>query len=429
MAVQVVPFLGILAASDSAAARPTLGLPVFRLSSIVGQALPGALGGPLGYELDLSRAIAGGGSFLSRSEGFLGVIALISIAAAWRRLAPTFRRGAIVGAAAMVVAWCPPGVSWIWRRLPLLGLAGEHYAYVVWAIFGAAAAGPALALLAEEAQPRRLGAALAGGGILLAAAGLAPVVAGEEALRKTALGAVERMRARGTLRNPTAVYAARLATYLKSGRATAVRRLAVPGILWAAGGLLLASRRPRGALPWIAVGELFASSAGYYPAMRKSDAPPLPAAIADVAARDPDRQFLLAAGSGIYPPNLATMVPLRDLRRFDEIEPVGAMASLREAGYRRPDLGFPEPVAAAAARRLARAGVRFVLARSPVETSERVGGDPPPGVGLYELAGAEPRPKPANGPPRGLVSGVILSGAAAVAAFLLAWRSSSRAAI
>ncbi len=430
-AVQVVPFLHLLAGSWVVGLRSQAPPAAARIWSIVGQFLPGALGGPLGGELDLAAALPGSGSFLTRSEGYVGLVVLVALLAAWRGLPAIFRRGLAVGGVALVLAWCPPVVTAAWRRLPFFGVMGEHYCFFVFVLFAALAAGPAIAALAARpaGRTRVLAWGLLCGGFALLAAGLAASLpGGDTLLRSGARRGVAALRARGVLKNPDAVYAARLEEYLREGRATAARRVALPGLCCAAAGAgLLVSRRRLAILGLAACGELAAFGAGYFPALDARDVPREPPAVRDLARVDPDRRFLFASFPGLYPPNLATLERLRDIRRNDELES-RAWALAREAdGYSREALAFTEPLPPEAVGRLAAIGVRYYLARGPAAGSRRVGGEEPPAVGLYEVSDAAPRPLPENRPPEGLGEGLAASAAALAVTVLLAVRAGGSA--
>ena len=79
------------------------------------------------------------------------------------------------------------------------------------------------------------------------------------------------------LANTKEPYDAFLASYLEKGRATALRRIALPGALWILGGIALASRRRRFTLLALAVAsELAAFGLGYLPAVPRSRVPATP---------------------------------------------------------------------------------------------------------------------------------------------------------
>jgi hypothetical protein len=64
--------------------------------------------------------------------------------------------------------------------------------------------------------------------------------------------------------------------------------------------------------------------------------------------------------------------------------------------------------------------VRWVLSRSDFPGTTRVAGAPPPGVGLYEVAGAARIPPRPNVPPKGFGLGVVLAALGAASGAALA---------
>ena len=420
LAVQIVPFLLVLQNSAAAAQRGAAAAPPFRPWAVVSQVLPGALGSPLAGELDLTP-LAGAENFNLRAGGYIGALALLAILLACRELAPPLRRGLAVGGAALLLSWQPPLLAGLLGKLPLFGLLHREYLAVVFVLFAAPAAGPALAALA--ARPRRAIAAL------LLAIGLAATVAGllpalpqaRPALTEIARAGIETLRERGHLRHPPEVYRARLDTYLEAAGTTTARRLALPGACLALAGLALAwprllPRRRELLLGAAALAELAAFGWGYSPSVARTALPAEPEAIAIVKRLDPAGDYLLAANLADFPANLATLYGRRDATSYDLLGGRERAGLLLAAGYDpalhslTPDPGAEEIAA------LGRLGVRFVLSRDPVPGATRAPGSPPPALGVYEIPGAALVPRPANRPPDGFAAGLAVSLLAAIGA-------------
>ncbi len=417
LACVLVPFFYLVMESEAMAVRSGGGEHSFRYLAVAGQILPGFLGGPLGDEIDLSRIGAGNETFLMRSDTFVGAVLLLALVLTARRLPTTLRRALVIGTVGLVLSWAPPLIESLLVRLPLVELAWPAYRGTGFVLFASAAAGPALAVLGRH---RRGGMWLAAAGAAILFAGLLPAIR-PLALTVSRTG-IAAMHERGHLPNPIEVYEERLPEYLEAVKITALRRWAAPGACWLVAGLALASRSGRRSR-WVAgaaAAELLAFGIGFVPAMPTTADPGEPATFATIRDLDPRQSFELIAGRGVLPPNVATRYELRDARSYVVIENLDRMTWMRSAGYRPSEhLSFPADLGPDQLAELARHGVRFFLSREPVTGCERIGGDEPPAVGLYELPGTMPVSLPENRPPRGLLPGAILSTAALFAAAAL----------
>jgi hypothetical protein len=409
LAFHIAPFLVILSQSYAEVMRPELSHP-FRFWAIVSQVLPGILGSPLRGELDLT-AVPMAESFNMRVGAYLGAIVLLCIALAWRGLSSTLKRGMVIGTIALIVSWYPPGISSIVRNVPVVRLLALQYAAIVFVIFAAIAAGPALAIVATRKR-RKIGAALMLAGLLAVVAGMLPVIpATKVTLAGAARSGVESLRARGHLQQPPEVYEERLGYYLSAIGMTTVRRIAIPGVFWLLAGVALAFPLPRRGLllAIAAAGELFSFGTGFNPAVRMTDVPPEPETIAAIRHLDPEQRFRLAAHFETLPANIATLYQVRDAISYDVLNTKAEVERLLPAGHDpllhtfNPILS-PEEVEA-----LGTLGVRWVLSRHDVAGARRVAGPPEPAVGVYEIADAVPVAMPPNRSPAGLAVGAILS--------------------
>lgn len=409
LALQLVPFLNLLGHTHAKVLRPTIPH-VFRGWAAVSQVLPGVLGSPVRGELDFT-ALPMAENFNLRTGGYIGALVLLAIVFAWRELSPSLRRGMVIGAVALVLSWYPPGVWPVLRYVPVMRDLILEYSASLFVLFGAVAAGPAIAILAQRRR-KRLGAALVIAGALAVAGGVIPAIpAARATLTSVAQSGIEELRARGHLRQAKAVYEQRLDRYLSGAARTTLRRVALPGVCWLAAGLAVAfSVRRRALLLSIAAaGELVVFGLGFNPAVRMTDVAPEPAVIAAVRQLDPARQFLLAEHFEVFPANLATLYEVRDAISYDALNTAERVGQLRPAGYDAVLHTFNPILAPEEVRTLARLGVRFVLSRGDVAGATRVAGPPAPAVGVYEIAGAVPSAVPANAPPSGLLPGLVLS--------------------
>jgi hypothetical protein len=409
LAFQLAPFLHLLGDSYAEVLRPHLAHP-FRLWGAVSQLLPGILGTPLRGELDLT-ALPMAENFNLRTGGYIGAIVLLAIVLAWRDLSPSLRRGLKIGIAALVLSWYPPGVWPAVRNAPVLRVLTFEYLVALFVLFGALAAGPALAIAATRRR-RKIGAVLALAGLLAVVGGLLPMIpAARSSLRSVARAGIEQLRARGHLQLPAAVYELRLDYYLDAAGLTTGRRLAIPGACWLLAGLALAlPLRRRGLLlSTAAAAELIAFGIGFNPAVPMTDVVPEPEVLAAIRQLDPAGQYLLAEHFEILPANLSTLYGIRDAVSYDALSMKARVTQLLPAGY-DPLLHTFNPIfAPQEVPRLAQLGVRFVLSRGDVAGARRVAGPPEPAVGGYEIPGAVPQPLPPNRPPAGLPAGIVLT--------------------
>ena len=429
LGIQLVPFGILLSRSRILEQRSAAAPGSFRTFALVGQVLPGALGSPLRGELDLTGAIPGSENFNMRNQAFIGLLGLLLILLSFRRLPPVWRRGLLIGAGALLLSWRLPGLRSVLRAAPLLSKAAPEYWAFGFVLMAAMAAGPALTSVAASDGGRRAGVGLMVAGAALALAGLAPSL---PVLRPVAVRAarraVERMRSEGLLRQPESVYEARLPRYLSSGRGTAARRLALPGLFWVLGGCgLLARRRRLPILSCALAGELFAFGAGYLPAVPRSSIPADPPALRDLKRLDPGERWMIAADADVYPPNLGTLARVRDIRSYDVLNDRRLMADLRGAGYDELSASFPSTLPPEKLQALARLGVRYFLTRRRIPGGRLAGGGAPPEVGVYELGMTGPAPPmPTNSRPDGLLAGLLVTAFPALAGLVVCFRRGKR---
>ena len=119
---------------------------------------------------------------------------------------------------------------------------------------------------------------------------------------------------------------------------------------------------------------------------------------------------MIATGDD-YPANLASLAGVRDFRSYDVLASRSDVSHRVRCGYDEPLASFPASLTVMFDRLYFSAGVRWVVSRPPAG-DRRVGGDPYPGVGLYEIPGARRPPPPREGPPRGFREGLALTAAA-----------------
>lgn len=419
LGVALAPFFLLLVDSHAAAARPELAH-TFRIWGALGELLPGVLGSPLRGELDLT-AVVGAESFHWRAAGFIGALVLLAIAIAWRSLVPTLRHGLVIGMAALALSWHLPLIGAVVRHVPVLSVVALEYGLLLFVLFGAMAAGPALAALAT--RPRRgLGILLIALGGLAAIAGTVPAIpAARPALTAAARSGIAALRARGHLHQPAEVYEQRLTHYLQAAGATALRRVALPGALWLTAGcaLAFAQRRRQLIVVLAAMGELVGFGFGFNPAVAATALPEAPAAIRRIRELDPDQRYMMAAAFEVFPANAGTIYGVRDVLSYDVLGSKARVAALTAAGIDEHLHSLQPNPSPSDIERLAALGVRWVLSRSAVGDARRLDGPPPPAVGVYELANAVAPPTPANRRPAGFTAGLIVSLLAACASW--AW--------
>jgi hypothetical protein len=414
LAVQLAPFLAILGDGYAEVLRPSMPHP-FRTWAVASQVLPGILGTPLRGELDLT-ALPMAENFNLRAGAYIGAIVLLAILLTWRELAPVLRRGLIIGGIALFLSWYPPGLWAVSRNAPVLRVLTFEYGVALFVLFGAVAAGPAIAIAASRKR-HRLGPALIIAGTLALIVGILPVVpAARNTLGRVARSGIEELRERGHLRQPPEVYEQRLDGYLSAAGLTTLRRLAIPGACWLLAGIALSvSRRRALLLSLAAAGELMAFGIGFNPAVRMTNVPPEPEVIAAIRQLDPSRQFLLAEHFEVFPANLGTIYGVRDVISYDALTTKSRVARLLPAGYDPLLHTFNPILRPEEVRELGKLGVRFVLSRHAVAGAQRTAGSPAPAVGVYEIAGVAPTPLPPNNRPAGFMVGFVISLLAALA--------------
>jgi hypothetical protein len=139
-------------------------------------------------------------------------------------------------------------------------------------------------------------------------------------------------------------------------------------------------------------------------------------AIQDIQRLDPEARGMVASAEGIYPANLATLDRVRDAVSFDVLEDSRRTERLKSCGFQESKGAFGPDSSAAC---LAELGIRFFLSREPLTGTDRVGGEAPPGVGVYEIPNSRSLPLPPNAPPSGLGLGALVTAAALAGAAVL----------
>lgn len=423
LSVQLVPFLHLASSSAFASSRATWGAGSFRWAAAAAQVLPGFLGAPLHGEMDLTLGISGSENFISRGQGYVGALVLMFLALGWPRLPAVFRRGLLVGALFLAMAWRIPPLGLLRSRLPLFSLGASQFWIVTFVIFASAAAGPALYEAAAAPGRRRPGFLALAAGLMLAAGGIAPRIPPMEA-RLAALNQREtaRLRQEGLLARPRDP-----AEDLRREQTTAVRRALIPGLCLIVAGAELCRKRSRPrVLAAAAAGELATFGFGFLPAVAVADFPPPPECIAVVRRLDPDNRFRVAAGPGVLPANLAAFYGRRDPRSFDLLQDAGEMSRLTAAGFDATTSSFSSSPSPRELRALGNLSVRYFFSRNTVVDCARVGGSPPPAVGVYEIDSATPSSLPADSAPEGICAGATLSLLAAAGGATWLWSLSRR---
>jgi hypothetical protein len=409
LGVILVPFAMIARDSWAASVRPDAVEP-FRIWSVISQLLPGILGSPLRGELDLS-ALPRAESFAIRASGYVGALVLLAILVSWRALSPIIRRGLKIGFVALAFSWATPGLDHLLRVTPVVRLLAVEYCAFVFVLFAAMAAGPALFALASR---RRIGVLFAIAGAVMLVSGIAPILPlARPLLSSIAHEGIAQLQTRGHLHQPAAVYEQRFAGYLAAAAATALRRIALPGLMWLIAGIALLCRTGNRACPpgtdrrdrlsyiivsAAAVGELVAFGLGFNPAVSMREAAPMPEAIATIGS-----QSLIAANFEVFPANLGTVYGVRDVISYDVLTSRSRVEELIDAGY-DPRLHSIHPqLSPANVAGLARLGVRYVVSRDPVPNAKPVADM------LWEIPHPIPHRLPANTSPDGLLLGAVIS--------------------
>ena len=411
LSVELLPFLFVLSRSYSRMMRPLLPGRGFRFTAVLGQVLPGYLGSPLKNELDFTSFLPILENFLQRNNAYIGFIVLVSLLSTVRSLPQIFRRGLIVGSVGLLLSLRLPGLREGVAHIPLVRLAAVEYFALIFVVFACAASGPALTRFA--ATPRRsLGIALVAVGLLLCAAGTAPLLPQTRPLLLTCarLG-IEHLRERGLLHLPPAIYEQRLQHYLIAGAVTALRRIAIPGACWAVAGfaLVLPLRRRKWLLATAAIAELLAFGVGFNPVINDRDAAPTPEVVRTLRRLDPTSEWLIASHVEVFPANLGTLYGIREILSYDVLTDREQITTLLRAGYDPVLHTFPENLSASRAAVLADLGVRYVISRVPVPSATRIEIPVPSGAMLYELRDPKYHPRPENIRPEWFDWGLIMS--------------------
>lgn len=391
LAVVTLPFAIIARNSYTALARPGMTHP-FRLWTVVSQIVPGILGSPLRGELDLT-ALPRAEPYSIRCGAFIGAIVLLAIIVAWRDLPTVLRRGLKIGVVGLVISWCPPGIDRAFHDVPLIRLLALQFWATPFLMFAAAAAGPALSILASRRR-WKLGVllAIAGGAMLIA--GIIPALPPmRPALISAAHDVIGRLKATSHLQQATTVYEQRLTYYLAAAAVTALRRIALPGLMWLIAGIALL-RGNRRLVIGAALLELIAFGLGFNPAVPLNEAPPMPAAIAQIKRLDPANHWLIAANFEVFPANVGTNYGVRDVVSYDVLTSKERVEQLIDAGYDPLLHTIPQQLSPTNITALARLGVRFVINRDG---------------SVSEIPNPIPQPIPSNTRPDGLELGALIS--------------------
>lgn len=408
--VMWVPFLRILTGPDPPILRGT-GKAGSAAWALVGSlVIPGGLGSPIAGELDLTRVVPDAGLYFSRAPAYVGVLTLVAIALAFPGLGRLPRRCAALGGGFLLFATLAPLVPQAARHVPIVDLVNPTYAWLGFAFLTTLTAGFAIPDAFGNAHRRPVGALIVGGGVLLVIVGLLPVLPiASPHVGKAIDHVIAHERQNGTLNSPAGYYQARREEYVRLIRTTAVHRAAVPGWIILCGGLALRSGR-RFLFPLLMVGELFVFELGYLP-VAKVSGPLVVSPLLDVVQRlDPTHHWMIAAGPNVFPPNLATLAGVRDVRSNDALESPAAMGRLEAAGYDNRILAIRDGLGPDSVSSLKRCGVRFLLSRVGPPGAELRAGGPAPAVGLYDLGrDATTSELPRNSAPPGIRAGFGLS--------------------
>lgn len=405
--IQLVPFALILSKSYVIIARAEQLGSAFRKFSILSLVLPGYLGSPLQGELDLTGLFAGTENFNQRSGAFVGALSLLAIVIAWRHLSRALKAGLSIAIVSFLLSLSLPLVGRLLHSVPLFGWTAPEYYAVGFVLFASLAAGPALEALLAGGR-RKLGIVLVAIGLTAALGGATPALM-PGALERAARTTVTTLKARGHLAQPAEVYEARLRWYLDAARGTALRRVTLPGLCWAAFGaaLLIPPGRRRAAIGSAAVlAELVVFSWGYNPVIRTSEIASEPEMLRQVRSLDPEKRWSIASSHEVFPPNLSTIWGVHDVHSYDILTSRDRAEELAPAGYdplrwTLPVVPTPEQLEA-----MGRLGVRFYL------LPDR----------LLEIPDAVERVPVENTPPRGLAAGGVVSLiGATIIAVLAAW--------
>lgn len=406
LAVQTLPFLGVLRESYARYARPLMSTGGFSWPSVPALVLPGYLGSPVRGDIDLTGLLPVPYNFNHRSFGFIGFLALIAIALSFGRLNVRLRRGIIIGITLFLLSLQLPGVGGLLQRIPVFSLLAPQYLAYPFVLFMSAAAGPAVFALVRR---RRLAAVF---GVVAVLIVLASVVVAlpqsEPVLSQIAREGIEQLRNRGFLQHPPDVYEERLLAYLAAIRLTALHRFMLPALCWVIGAYALRRQQVR-VFAVALLAELLVFGVGFNPAIKVAEIPSVPGVVRDLRRLDLSREFLVGAHFETFPANIGTKYGLRDVVSYDVLESRERVTALARAGYDPFLHTLPDLPSAEQMRSLEELGVRYFFSHAEIAGAVRVGGAPPPAVGLYEFSRAQPRSVPLNTRPRGVGIGAIIS--------------------
>jgi hypothetical protein len=198
---------------------------------------------------------------------------------------------------------------------------------------------------------------------------------------------ITRLRARGVLHKPAAVYEERLNGYLAGASTTALRRVLIPGLCWAVAGFALAGRRRRGLVIAAAAVELIAFGLGFNPAVARVTTIPPP--LAQLQQLDPTHEYFTASSLEVFPANLGTLYGVRDAVSYDALQSLTRFEALAAAGYDRVTQSLPLTPNPA----MASLGIRWIIMPS----------------GIVEVPNAQHPPPPRNDPPEGIGWGMVVT--------------------
>ena len=394
LGAQLVPFAMLLARSHARLARAG-DLPIrVRKLSVISELLPGYLGSPLRGELDLTGAFSFAESFHQRNGAYVGALVLLAIALTWRSLAAPLRRGVVIGVCGFVLSLSLPGLAHALRAMPIVKWVAFEYWAVPFVLFASLAAGPAL-FAVTTTDRRKVATVLAIVALLLIAAGVLPALA-PSLLQRLARAGIAHLQASGFLHQPPAVYQQRLAGYLAAAEWTAIRRIALPGACALLFAVALFRRRAELAVVG-AIAELVAFGYGYAPAIRTDEIAPPPSFVAQTGSG------VIASSNEVFPPNLATLYGLHDIRSYDVLTSEAATQRLVAAGFDPLANTLPVAPSDVQLRALAAQGVRYFIGYG----------------GVIELPNPAPAPVAHNTPPDGLQAGLWVTAAGAALLALL----------
>ncbi|HEX9163598.1 MAG TPA: hypothetical protein VF980_17965 [Thermoanaerobaculia bacterium] len=405
LAIQVIPFLILLWSSHARVARPAELPPHFRMMSVIGLFLPGALGSPLRSELDLTAMVSNSDNFIGRSGAYIGALALTAVLVVFSRLAAVLRRGVAIGIAGLLLSLWIPGIRDLLRLIPVVNWIAFDFFVIPFVLFMSLAAGPALVALVSDDRRTRIAVLLLIVAVPLIVAGILPTLT-PTALQRIARAGIGYLRARGHLHQAPSVYEERFASYIAAAKWTACRRVAVPGVCFLVFAIGLLKRR-RVLVYAAAVAELIAFGYGFAPSIRTNEIAREPSILTRVKALDPDRRWLIAASLDSLPSNLGTLYEVRQVDAYDVLMSEPMTRALTRAGYDAFFHGFADRLTSQQLTALSAMGVRFWI--SDASVTEVPNPISPPPIN--------------NRPPLGLGAGITGSIAGAVLLGAVVWQA------